>query len=98
MIEKANSNLIKTGFKNIEFIQGDIEEMPLPANTFDVVISNCVLNLVPDKQKAFSEIFRVVKPGGHFCVSDVVLTGEFGGNVCRLCGRCTPKNRISPDY
>lgn len=76
MIEKAKSNLSKTGFKNIEFVQGDIEEMPLPANTFDVVISNCVLNLVPDKQKAFSEIFRVVKPGGHFCVSDVVLTGE----------------------
>ena len=76
MVEKAKINLDKTGFKNIDFIRGDIEEMPLPDNTFDVVISNCVLNLVPDKQKAFSEIFRVLKIGGHFCISDVVLTGS----------------------
>lgn len=76
MVEKANANLQKTGFSNIQFIKGDIEEMPLSDNTFDVVISNCVLNLVPDKEKAFSEIYRVLKPGGHFCISDVVLVGQ----------------------
>jgi arsenite methyltransferase len=76
MIEKANVNLQKTGFSNIQFIKGDIEEMPLSDNTFDVVISNCVLNLVPDKEKAFNEIYRVLRPGGHFCISDVVLVGQ----------------------
>ncbi len=76
MLTKARSNAQKLGFANVEFVAGDIEEMPLENNQFDVVISNCVLNLVPDKDKAFAEIMRVLKPGGHFCVSDVVLKGE----------------------
>ncbi|HLP05027.1 MAG TPA: arsenite methyltransferase [Paludibacter sp.] len=76
MLEKARANNAKLGFGNVEFVKGDIEEMPLPGNSFDVVVSNCVLNLVPDKVKAFSEIYRVLKPGGSFCVSDVVLKGE----------------------
>lgn len=76
MLEKANANNAKLGYTNVEFILGDIEEMPLVDNQFDVIVSNCVLNLVPDKQKAFSEIYRVLKPKGHFCVSDVVIKGK----------------------
>jgi SAM-dependent methyltransferase len=75
MVAKAIENNRKLGFSNVEFIQGDIEEMPLPDNSFDVVISNCVLNLVPDKNCAFAEIRRVLNPDGHFCVSDVVIKG-----------------------
>ncbi len=75
MIGKAIANNQKLGFTNVEFLKGDIENMPLPAEQYDVVVSNCVLNLVPDKQKAFAEINRVLKTGGHFCVSDVVIKG-----------------------
>jgi SAM-dependent methyltransferase len=81
MIQKARQNLAKTDYENLEFIQGDIEKMPLSDSTYDVVISNCVLNLVPDKQKAFAEIFRVLEPGGHFCISDVVTSGELPGRL-----------------
>ena len=76
MLHKAQRNNIMMGYENVEFVKGDIEQIPLPDNSYDVVISNCVLNLVPNKKKAFSEIKRVLKPGGHFCVSDIVLKGE----------------------
>lgn len=76
MLEQARLNAVTLGYENVEFIKGDIEEMPLYDDQFDVIISNCVLNLVPDKQKAFSEMYRVTKAGGHFCVSDVVIKGE----------------------
>jgi SAM-dependent methyltransferase len=76
MIDKARENARKLGFTNVDFIQGDIENIPVKWGVVDVVISNCVLNLVPDKTKAFSEINRVLKQGGHFCISDVVLQGE----------------------
>ena len=86
MVKKARLNLEKTGLNNIAFVKGDIENMPLQDNRFDVVISNCVLNLVPDKEKAFSEIFRVLKPGGHFCISDVVLAGNLPAELQQSAG------------
>ena len=76
MVNKARENADKLGFNNVEFRQGDIENMPIGGDSIDVVVSNCVLNLVPDKKKAFSETMRVLKAGGHFSVSDVVLKGE----------------------
>lgn len=76
MVEKAKINAEKLGYTNVEFRQGDIENMPLAGNIADVVVSNCVLNLVPNKQQAFAETFRILKKGGHFSVSDIVLVGD----------------------
>ncbi len=76
MIEKARNNAEKLGYNNVEFREGDIDAMPVSNNTADVIVSNCVLNLVPNKKKVIGEMYRVLKPSGHFSVSDIVLVGN----------------------
>lgn len=101
MIEKAQKNAIKRGYTNVEFREGDIEEMPLSDNMADVVVSNCVLNLLPEKNKIFKEVYRVLKSGGHFCISDVVLSGifpkEFTDNASMYAG-CIASAIQKDDY
>jgi arsenite methyltransferase len=76
MIEKARINAEKLGYNNVEFREGDIDAMPISNDVADVIVSNCVLNLVPNKEKVIAEIHRVLKPGGHFSISDIVLVGD----------------------
>ena len=86
MIAKARANAAKLGYDNVEFRLGEIEQLPVEAGSVDVVISNCVLNLVPDKARAFAEMARVLRPGGRFCVSDIVATGELPEGVRAAAG------------
>src|SRR5690625_2236367 len=101
MIDKARQNAEKLGFNNIEFRQGDIENMPVTTNTADVIVSNCVLNLVPNKQAVFAEMFRVLKPGGHFSISDIVLTGDLPEkikNAAEMYAGCVASAIQKEDY
>jgi arsenite methyltransferase len=83
MIDLARENQRKGGVTNVEFLKGDIQSVPLPDNSVDVVISNCVINLAPDKKKVLEEAFRVLRPGGHFAVSDVVVRGQVSASARR---------------
>lgn len=101
MIEKARQNAHKLGHKNVEFKLGEIEDMPLEDAIADVVVSNCVLNLVPNKKKAFAEIFRVLKPGAHFSISDVVLAKPLPERLQRaaeMYAGCVSGASLKDDY
>ncbi len=101
MIQKARANADKKGFTNVEFRLGDIEEIPVSDSTADVVVSNCVMNLVPDKPKAFAEVYRILKEGGHFSISDIVLTGELPErikNAAEMYAGCVASAIQKSDY
>lgn len=83
MIKKAKENAENLGYHNVEFLLGEIEQIPLPADSTDIVVSNCVFNLVPDKSRAFSETYRILRPGGHFSISDVVSDGRIPEKLLR---------------
>jgi arsenite methyltransferase len=101
MIEKAEKNRTKLGHANVEFRLGEIEALPVADDSVDVVISNCVLNLVPDKAKAYAEVYRVLKPGGHFSISDIVLSGpipERMKTVAALYAGCVAGAMVKSEY
>jgi arsenite methyltransferase len=81
MLYKARKNAETGGFKNVDFVKGEIETMPFPDSSFDLVISNCVINLVPDKAQAYREIRRVLKPGGRFAIADMAIRGDMPAAV-----------------
>lgn len=101
MINKARQNAKKLGYDNVTFYYGEIEQLPLKENTADVVVSNCVLNLVPDKARAFQETFRILKPEGHFSISDVVVRGELPEGLresAELYAGCVSGALLQDDY
>jgi len=101
MVEKATKNKSRLGYSNVEFILGDIENLPFPENYVDVVISNCVLNLVSDKRLAFDGILKVLKPGGHFSISDIVLSGPLSDkmiNIAELYAGCISGAMVKDEY
>jgi ubiquinone/menaquinone biosynthesis C-methylase UbiE len=83
MLELARENQSKAGIPNVEFLKGEMEDIPLPDNSVDVVISNCVINLAADKARVLAETFRVLRPGGRFAVSDIVVRGEVPEEIRR---------------
>ena len=101
MVRKARLNAEKLGFNNVEFRLGDIEDIPVSNDVADVFVSNCVMNLVPDKNKAFSEVYRILKSGGHFSISDIVLTGDLPErikNAAEMYAGCVASAIKKDDY
>lgn len=101
MIELANKNKEKLGYQNVEFVLGEIESLPIEDNSIDVVVSNCVLNLVPDKTKAYQEVYRVLKPGAHFSMSDIVTHGSLPKgimNAAEMYAGCISGALTQKDY